>query len=142
MIYTSTPVIKNAYHNDENMNRNKSEINFNKKNMLNNNINNNNIIDSTSMQIINPFDSIASKKHQFQTFSNNNSNRINNRYSQVSNSISLSNSQTIKKKILMMILVQGINGKRIVYLNHLILIGQIKICLILIYIIIVDKINL
>ena len=98
MIYTSTPVIKNAYHNDENMNRNKSEINFNKKNMLNNNINNNNIIDSTSMQIINPFDSIASKKHQFQTFSNNNSNRINNRYSQVSNSISLSNSQTNKEK--------------------------------------------
>jgi hypothetical protein len=51
------------------------------------------------MQIINPFDSIASKKHQFQSLSNNNSNRVNNnRYSQVSNSISLSNSQTNKEK--------------------------------------------
>ena len=101
MIYASTPDIKNSYNNKENtINYNKSEINININNILNKQNNNNNIVDSTSMQIINPFDSIASKKHRFQSLSNNNSNRVNNnRYSQVSNSISLSNSQTNKEKI-------------------------------------------
>ena len=52
-----------------------------------------NPIDSNSIQIINPFDSIASKKQQIQLQSfSNNSNIVNNRYSQVSNSISISNS--------------------------------------------------
>ena len=100
MIFTSTPIKQNINNNNENINNNfiKSEINI-INNPLSNNINNNKIKDSSSIQIINPFDSIASKKQSLQlnSFSNHNSNRINNRYSQVSNSISLSNSHTNKE---------------------------------------------
>ena len=98
MLYTSSPIINNQFNTKEKINTkpNKSEININ-PNKLTSKDNNINSIDSNSIQIINPFDSISSKKQQiqFQSFSNN-SNRVNNRYSQISNSISLSNSHPNK----------------------------------------------
>ena len=98
MLYTSTPLNKNINNNNEEEKNgiNKSEININ-KNPLSIKSKNIDINETNSIQIINPFDSITSKKNQFQfqSFSNNNnSNNINNRYSQVSNSISLSNSNS------------------------------------------------
>ena len=97
MLYTSSPINKNLnFINEEKKNDIiHSEININ-NNPLTLKSKNININDSNSIQIINPFDSIASKKQQIQlqSFSNNASNRINNRYSQISNSISLSNSNS------------------------------------------------
>ena len=100
MIYTSTPINQNILNNNENKNNNiiKSDIKVNKF-PLSINHNNININETNSIQILNPYDSIASKNQQFQlqSFSNNNSNKINNRYSQLSNSISLSNSNHNKE---------------------------------------------
>jgi hypothetical protein len=98
MLYTSSPLINNPTKTNEiNSKPNKSEININ-PNKITSKDNNINSIDTNSIQIINPFDSISSKKQQiqFQSFSNN-SNRVNNRYSQISNSISLSNSHANKE---------------------------------------------
>jgi len=99
MLYTSSPIINNPFNSNEKINSkpNKSEININPNKITSKN-NNINTIDSNSIQIVNPFDSISSKKQQiqFQSFSNN-SNRVNNRYSQISNSISLSNSHANKE---------------------------------------------
>ena len=101
MLYTSTPLNKNINNNNEEEKNgiNKSEININ-KNPLSIKSKNIDINETNSIQIINPFDSITSKSNQFQfqTFSNNNPNKINNRYSQVSNSISLSNSNSHTNK--------------------------------------------
>ena len=101
MLYTSSPINQNISNNVENIPNtiNRSEINQNNNPLLEKckimNVN-----ETNSIQVINPFDSIASKKYQIQLQSfSNNSNRVNNRYSQVSNSISVSNSQINKDTI-------------------------------------------
>ena len=105
MLFTSTPINKNINNNKKEESKNdiiNSEININNNPLLlKSKVNNLN--DANLIQILNPFDSIASKNNQiqFQSFSNHNSNanRINNnRYSQVSNSTSINNSHINKEE--------------------------------------------
>ena len=94
MINESSPIIKNINQNEseksEDININKSE----KIDLKNKNISLLKEEENKSIQIINPFDSIASKKINLKSFSKN----INNRYSQ-NNSInnSIYNSNTYKQ---------------------------------------------
>ena len=101
MLYTSSPINQNLSINSQNIPNiiNKSEINQNKNPLLEKcKILNTN--ETNSIQVENPFDSITSKKQQIQLQSfSNNLNRINNRYSQVSNSISLTYSNINKDTI-------------------------------------------
>ena len=94
MINESSPIIKNINQNEieksEDININKSE----QINLKNKNISLSKGEEEKSIQIINPFDSITSKKINLKSFSNN----LNNRYSQ-NNSInnSMLNSNTYKQ---------------------------------------------
>ena len=94
MINESSPIIKNINQNE----KEKSEdININKSeqiNLKNKNISLSKGEEEKSIQVINPFDSITSKKINLKSFSKN----INNRYSQ-NNSInnSMLNSNTYKQ---------------------------------------------
>ena len=66
MLFTSTPINKNVNNNSKEESKNpiiQSEININNYPLLLKN-KNNNINDTNSIQIINPFDSFASKKNQ------------------------------------------------------------------------------
>ena len=92
MTNASTPLIENINQNElKNNNINKSEIKF-----KNNNISLSKEESKSSIEIINPFDSIISKKIKLQSNLKNNK-IINNRYAQNSINNSLSNSNGFKK---------------------------------------------
>ena len=92
MTNASTPLIENINQNElKNNNINKSEIK-----LKNNNISLSKEESKSSIEIINPFDSIISKKIKLQSNLKNNK-IINNRYAQNSINNSLSNSNGFKK---------------------------------------------